>query len=120
VVLIIEDDEDTSAVYGDFLELVGFRVTIAATGAEALEAMGAHPIAAVLLDLSLPDADGRDLCEHLRAAVAPRALPVMALTGHNLDEADRAKFEGVIRKPIDLDLVVAWLRRVLPASAPRS
>ena len=117
MVLIIEDDEDTRIGYHEFLEILGFRVKSVASGADALEvARGSH-VDAVLLDLTLPDTDGRALNQQLRAIVAPRELPVMAMTGHALREDERVKFTAVMRKPVDLDAVVAWLRDVARTSA---
>lgn len=116
MVLIIEDDEDTRAGYHEFLEILGFRVTSVATGADAIEALRGGDISAVLLDLGLPDTDGRLLNQQLREVTAPRELPVMAMTGHHLQEEERAKFTAVMRKPVDLDAVAAWLRGVLPPS----
>ena len=114
VVLIVEDDADTRIAYQEFLELLGFRVMSVATGEGALEAVRGGHIDAVLLDLSLPDADGRVLNPQLRSIAAPRELPVMALTGHTLSADDRTKFTTVMRKPVDLDAVAAWLREVAP------
>lgn len=112
MVLIVEDDEDTRLAYQEFLEIFGFRVTSVSSGSDALEALRVNDIRAVLLDLSLPDADGRGLSQQLREIAAPRELPVMAITGHTLGEGDRAKFTKVMRKPVDLDAVAAWLREV--------
>lgn len=121
MVLIIEDDEDTRVAYQEFLEIAGFRVTSVSTGSDALDALRADDIRAVLLDLGLPDIDGRVLNDALRAAAAPRPLSVMAMTGHDLREDERAKFTAVMRKPVDLDAVAAWLREVATEStAPRA
>ena len=111
MILIIEDDEDTLEIYREFLEMLEFEVTVASTGADALDAVRARVPDAVLLDLTLPDADGRQLCDRLREIVAPRPLPIMALTGHTLVADERAKFDAVMRKPVDLDAVAEWLRK---------
>ena len=120
VVLIVEDDEDTRVAYQEFLELLGFPAACVGTGTAALEIVRTQPIDAVLLDLTLPDIDGRVLCERLREAASSPPLRVMALTGHTLDEAERRKFEAVLRKPVDLDAVAAWLRGLPPLpTSPR-
>lgn len=116
-ILVIEDDQDTLDAYQMFFALEGFRVRCAGTGAEAEDIMRTTPIDVVLLDLTLPDTDGRDLAERLRALAAPRLLPTLALTGHRLDRAAAAKFCCVMRKPIDLAAVLAWLRGQPPSPA---
>ena len=118
VVLIIEDDEDTRVGYQEFLEILGFHLTSASTGAQAVEAVRENEIEAVLLDLSLPDIDGCVLRERLRELVSPRALPILALTGHDLEVDERAKLTAVMRKPVHLDGVAAWLREVAPSTPP--
>ncbi len=119
MILIIEDDQDTREAYQEFLALHGFHVASASTGSEALALARTNAIEAVLLDLTLPDGDGRTLCEHLRQAAAPRSLPILAMTGHSLDEKESVKFTGVMRKPVNLDAVVEWLRGVVsPPTAP--
>lgn len=116
VVLIVEDNEDTRVMYQEFLELLGFRVASVGSGVEAVEALRLGDIDAVLLDLTLPDTDGRVLHEQLRELALPRQLPVMALTGHDLSEGERGKFTAVMLKPVDLDAVATWLRQVAPRS----
>lgn len=120
MILIIEDDEDTREAYQGFLELHGFESTTASTGAEALAIARAHAVEAVLLDVTLPDADGRTLSEHLRQAAAPRSLPILALTGHRLDRNDAARFTNVMQKPVDLDAMIEWVRGVLSTPTARS
>ncbi len=116
VVLVVEDNDDTRDLYQEALEFHGFLVMSVSSGADALEAFRAGNIDAVLLDLTLPDTDGRVLHQQLRDLASPRQLPVMAMTGHDLGADERAKFSAVMRKPVDLDAVVAWLRQVAPAS----
>ena len=120
MVLIIEDDDDTRAAYAEYLELLGFRVLTAATGAEAVAVAQGIVVDAVLLDWTLPDTHGPELYDRLRAIAAPRALPVVAVTGHALEAADRARFTAVMRKPVDLDTIAAWLRSVVPADESAS
>ena len=57
-ILVVDDDSDIVLALHDLLEHAGYRVHIAATGAEAVAKAKSEPIAAVLLDLMLPDMDG--------------------------------------------------------------
>jgi CheY-like chemotaxis protein len=117
LLLVVEDDEDSRQLCQEYLELRGLTVSSAATGAEALLRVKDGAVRAVLLDLTLPDADGRDLCESLREAVAPREISVIALTGHCLESVDRARFTRVFQKPVNLDELADFLGSLL---SPRS
>jgi two-component system, OmpR family, response regulator len=116
MVLLIEDDEDTRDVTTAFLELAGLRVRCAATGAEAIAVANEDPPDAIVMDLTLPDASGAEVRSKLLAEERTRSVPVLALTGRELREIDRALFPDVMRKPADLESVVAWVkRRSLPS-----
>ena len=61
----------------EYLGAAGYRVTTAASGASGLERLGAQSYDALVLDLSLPDMDGLEVCRRLRAR---SDLPVLMLT----------------------------------------
>ncbi|MBL8982861.1 MAG: response regulator, partial [Gemmatimonadetes bacterium] len=65
-VLLVEDDPTLSRHTTQFLRQGGFAVDAAATGAAALELEAINGYDAVVLDLALPDMDGRDVCRRLR------------------------------------------------------
>jgi DNA-binding response OmpR family regulator len=56
----------------DVLERDGFAVRATASGAEAICSFGADPPDVLVLDIALPDADGRDVCQALARAASPR------------------------------------------------
>lgn len=117
MILIVEDDEDSRDAYLEFLESLGFRVSGVGTGEDAVAAARTTRFDAVLLDLTLPDVDGRVLCDRLQELAAPRVVPVLALTGHSLDAGERARFTMVMQKPVDLDALAEWLRTIAPPRA---
>src|ERR1700756_764778 len=65
-VLLIEDEASIAEPFADALSRSGFRPTVARTGAEAIELTTTLDPDVVLLDLALPDMDGRDVCRQLR------------------------------------------------------
>jgi two-component system, OmpR family, response regulator len=83
---ICEDDHELRQVIRRALELEGFDVHATATGTEALRRYGADPPDVLVLDIGLPDADGRDVCQALRAQGI--ASPVLFLTAKD-DLTDR-------------------------------
>ena len=86
-ILIVDDDE---AFRGELAEQLGLHesceVLQAGTGKEGLELAKAHPLDALILDVGLPDTDGRDLCRLIRKAGVK--APVIMLTGHDSDRYD--------------------------------
>jgi two-component system, NtrC family, nitrogen regulation response regulator NtrX len=58
MVLVVEDDADSSDIMARFLKRLGFEVRCAATAGEALDAMKGAPIRVAVLDYNLPDHDG--------------------------------------------------------------
>jgi two-component system response regulator MprA len=78
---IVEDDDELRGVLRWALETRGLAVRATASGGEALRAFAAEPPDVLLLDIGLPDADGRDLCQALRARGV--ASPVLFLTARD-------------------------------------
>lgn len=66
-VLLVEDESSIAEPFAQALRRNGFQPTIASTGGEALELARTSSPQIVLLDLALPDIDGRDVCRTLRA-----------------------------------------------------
>jgi PAS domain S-box-containing protein len=113
-ILVVDADPDAALLLSDFLEREGYSVVVAATGAEALRRIRQERFALVLLDLTLPDADGAAI---MRAAGLVEAAPeIIVVTGHaTLDSAIQAvesRSAGYIVKPIDLGRLGAIVARV--------
>ena len=84
-ILLIDDDARLGAMVSEYLGGAGYRVTLAPSGASGLERLAKEPYDALVLDLSLPDMDGREVCRRLRARWD---LPVLMLTARG-DAMDR-------------------------------
>jgi len=80
-VLIAEDDEELRGVLGRGLAEEGFVPEAVATGAELLARVDSEPPDLLIVDIGLPDADGRDLCQALRARGIQ--APVLFLTARD-------------------------------------
>jgi two-component system, OmpR family, response regulator len=78
---IVEDDDELRGVVRRALEREGLAVRATASASEALRAFGQAPPDVLVLDIGLPDADGRDLCQALRAQGV--ASPVLFLTARD-------------------------------------
>ena len=79
-ILLVEDDDAMRAALVSQLAIQGeFDTTEATTGAAALESISARHFNIVLLDIGLPDMDGRDVCRLIRRKGIH--VPVIMLTG---------------------------------------
>jgi two-component system OmpR family response regulator len=78
---ICEDDDELRAVVRRALEREGFVVVAVATGSDAVGAFATPGFDVLVLDVGLPDADGRDVCQALRARGV--ATPVLFLTARD-------------------------------------
>jgi len=115
LILLVEDDQELREVVGRALQEEGFAVSGAGTGAEAMARISAQPPDALVIDVGLPDADGRDLCRALRAQGIQ--APVLFLTARDA-LTDRLEGFGAggddyLTKPFSLAELTARLRAVL-------
>jgi two-component system OmpR family response regulator len=81
-VLIVEDEPDLARIVKRHVESLGYRVSVAPTGEEAL-AMVHEPFDLVLLDVMLPGIDGLEVCRQLR--LRNHYMPVLMLTARSSD-----------------------------------
>jgi two-component system OmpR family response regulator len=78
---VCEDDDELRGVLRSALERGGLGVRATASGAEAVRAFADEPPDVLILDIGLPDADGRDVCQALRARGV--TSPVLFLTARD-------------------------------------
>jgi len=113
-VLMVEDDRGVAVSLADGLGDAGFEVSHAATGQAGLDAEANDDVDVVLLDLGLPDMDGRDVCRELRSRSSN--VPIIMLTARS-DEFDRVLglelgADDYVTKPFSVRELVARIRAV--------
>ncbi len=115
-VLVAEDDTTNQLLVRDLLSRRGVRVTLAATGTEAVAAVVRGDFDIVLMDVRMPEMDGLDACRRIRA-LPNGGLPIVALTANALaEERDRcmaAGMDGYLTKPLEPETLYAELCRRL-------
>ncbi|MCE2940437.1 MAG: response regulator [Gemmatimonadota bacterium] len=126
-VLVVDDEPDIVALVAYHLAKVGYRVSTAASGADALAMARQDRPALIVLDLMLPGMSGYDVLEQLRADEATRGIAVLMLTARR-EEQDRITglslgADDYLTKPFSPQELVlrvqAILRRVAaPESTP--
>jgi two-component system, OmpR family, KDP operon response regulator KdpE len=110
-VLVVDDEPQIRRSLRVALRANGYEVEEAATGVAALEQAATRPPELVILDLSLPDLDGVEVCRRLREWTQ---LPVIILSANGEDEAKvRALDEGAddyVTKPFSVTELLARMR----------
>jgi len=118
-VLVVDDDEMARVLMRAALVKAGFQVRLACGGVEALAAFREEAADVVMLDVEMPDLDGHQVCERLRAE-AGEQLPIVMVTGINdLQSIERAYDAGAtdfIPKPIQWGLIGHRVRYLLRAA----
>ncbi len=119
-ILLVEDEMSIAEPFARLLEREGFVATIAPSVASALDAATSAPPDLVLLDLQLPDGDGRDVARQLRWT---SDVPIIMLTARGT-ETDRVVgleigADDYVVKPFSAAEVIARIRAVLRRTQAR-
>jgi signal transduction histidine kinase/FixJ family two-component response regulator len=112
-ILIVDDNRDAAESLAMLLSFDGHELRCAADGAEGILLAEQFRPAVILLDIGLPQLNGYEVAQKLRASSWAKTLPLIAITGWGLAEDKRralaAGFDRHLTKPVDID----ELRRVL-------
>ena len=114
-VLVVEDNEMNMKLVRDILQATGYSPLEASSGEQALALAVENAPALVLMDMQLPDIDGTEALQRLRSDERTAGIPVLALTAQAM-QGDRerflaAGFDGYLSKPVDVDELIAAVRR---------
>jgi DNA-binding response OmpR family regulator len=110
-VLVVDDEPNIVMSLRFLMEREGFQVEVAASGQAAVAALSREPADLVLLDVMMPELDGFEVCQRIRASPAWRATKIVMLTAKGRDvERDKGLALGAdayVTKPFSTrDLVV--------------
>jgi CheY-like chemotaxis protein len=119
-ILVVDDDPRARKLAERSLTDAGYRVRVAANGAEGLEAAVEALPAAVVLDLMMPGVDGFGFLRRFRATALGRQVPVIVWTVKDLTRAEEALLrdaaQGLVQKGEGADLLLAELQELAPRS----
>jgi CheY-like chemotaxis protein len=121
-ILIVDDYPDARDIWALYLRSLGYRVSTANDGEDALAQAQRLLPDLVVLDLELPRISGFEVARQLRANPATQGIPLIAATGYShsrqLDRARDVGFDQIVIKPCDPDALVDAIERQLqlPAS----
>jgi CheY-like chemotaxis protein len=121
-VLVVDDEPDNLAIVVETLAFQGFVVRSARNGREGLEIMQDFIPDLILLDLSMPQMDGWEMCAVLKANPNRRDILVVALSAHAMDgdreRALAAGFDGYLPKPIQIMSLADNIQKALAERVP--
>ena len=110
--LVVEDDPDLRRLFRTALAMAGYHVDEAADGLEALHMIENRPPDLVVLDLMLHSLDGVSVQQELAARALTRNIPVVIVTGSDLDVAGH-NVACLLRKPVQPDKLVRTVKYCL-------
>jgi two-component system cell cycle response regulator DivK len=113
-ILVVEDNEKNMKLFRDVLAATGYRTLEATTGSEALDIASEQLPDLVLMDIQLPDLDGVQALQRLRAHARTATIPILALTAQAM-QGDRerflaAGFDGYLSKPVNVRELIDIVR----------
>lgn len=113
-ILVVDDDYVNRKLPAVVLGRVGHAVVEAATGTDALAIAAREPIDVVLLDLTMPDMSGYEVCRELRARPGGDALRIIAYTAYGMDglggRLGDSGFDALLLKPVTPADILAAIR----------
>lgn len=117
VILVIEDDPPIQGLLRDLFAGEGYQVVLAASGDVGLVALATVRPDLVTLDLDLPGISGAVVLKMLREQEATKDLPVVLVSAKEAIPPEvQAQVQAVVRKPFDVDELLAVVRSLLPPS----
>jgi two-component system, OmpR family, response regulator RegX3 len=118
-ILVVEDEESIARPFAEALRRAGFDPLVTGTAAGALELADSASPDLVMLDLALPDGDGRDVCRDLRRR---SEVPIVMLTARGTETDKIVGLElgadDYVVKPFSAAEVISRIRAVLRRSGP--
>lgn len=117
-ILIVDDNGINQKVVAGFVDKIGGKSMTAGTGADALDLHAKYQFDAILLDIELPDMNGIEVTQIIRALQIPSKsnLPIIALTGNTQDEDVRnymaAGMTDFAGKPITFEKISEILHKI--------
>ncbi|OGM14323.1 hypothetical protein A3A76_00090 [Candidatus Woesebacteria bacterium RIFCSPLOWO2_01_FULL_39_23] len=115
-VLIVEDEDIIARMYQEALKFDGFDVTVALGGLDGLTKVKSEKPDVVLLDIMMPEPDGIEVLEKIKADPDIAGIPVVMLTNlSGKHDAELAKAKGALDYWVKCDVKVKGLGKKVQA-----
>ena len=117
-ILYVEDNDDNVYMLKNRLTRAGFTVVVATDGAQGVTMARSERPDLILMDLTLPDIDGKEATRRIKADPATNDIPVIALTANAMagdrEEAIAAGCDDFDTKPVELPRLLGKIRALAP------
>ena len=118
-ILIVDDERDIREMVAKKLRLNRYEAKTAASGVDALELCAQENFNLVIMDIAMPQMNGYETVERLKQNPALQDLPILLMTGHDLDPQGMAKrheklqVTGFIAKPSTFEELLQKVKEVI-------
>ncbi len=117
LILVVDDEPDLTELLTYNLKRAGYNVLVAANGVDALRLAEEHSPDLVLLDIMMPELDGREVARRLRRSASNASVPIVMLTARG-EEADELTglalgADDYVVKPFSMQVLLARIEAVL-------
>ena len=120
-ILYVEDNDDNVYMLKNRLTRAGFTIIVATDGALGVAMAASEQPDLVLMDLTLPDIDGKEATRRIKADPATKHIPVIALTANAMsgdrEKAMAAGCDDFDTKPVELLRLIGKIRALTPAGS---
>jgi CheY-like chemotaxis protein len=112
-ILVVDDNRDAADTLASMLDLMGHDVRVAYSGRGAVAAAEAFRPALIFIDIGMPDVNGYEATQQIRAQAWARNVRVIAVTGwgqeHDRTRSQSAGCDGHLMKPVEIAALQQWL-----------
>lgn len=117
-VLHVDDNEANRYIVNRILRNAGFNVTEAATGEGALQTVAQTRPDLIILDVRLPDINGFEICQQLKANSITASIPILLLSASLVESKDKAQglesgADGYLVQPVEASELIATVKALL-------
>jgi two-component system cell cycle response regulator DivK len=116
-ILVAEDNENNMMLVRDVLQMKGYTVLEATTGAEGVRLAVEHKPDLILMDIQLPDIDGITVLAQIRANEATKSIPMLAVSASVMPEEQQqivaSGFDAFIKKPLSMKSFIETVERFI-------
>ena len=115
-ILIVEDNSDSRNFLAALLKLKGYAVHTAADGVEGIDSVKTNCPDLIISDLTMPNLDGIGMLKILRTMPACSQIPILVMSAYGsgkLEEAVEVGANHILRKPLNVDLLLNTINKFL-------
>lgn len=119
-ILVVEDEDDSALMVSKILGFHGLAITHARNGVQAMQVLQDYLPTVIIMDLAMPEMDGWQTLEAIRANPDTARIPVVAITAYDSADVERdagsAGFDGYFAKPVDPQTFFERLQAIVSAN----